>query len=148
MTVAKILASVLQCWIETQRLSFGWSRRAAFIAFPGKGGHSGLMTWPENHVTHPGGVCEEFYSVQGTGHDQLMDSSWIGCHQDEVSSSFNLLVATSLGSMFLWSEVFIWGRGLLLVKNKIRIHIKPLSVSFSFLKDTDKVILLYGDSVI
>ena len=46
--------------------------------------------------------------VQGAGSDQLMDSSWIGWHQGEVSGIVSLLVSTSLGSMFLWSAVFIW----------------------------------------
>ena len=32
---------------------------------------------------------EEFYSVQGAGRDQLVDSSGIGWHQGEVSSIIN-----------------------------------------------------------
>ena len=48
------------------------------------------------------------YSVQGAGCNQLMDNSRIGWHQGEVSSIVNLLVPTSLGSMWLWSAVFIW----------------------------------------
>ena len=44
-----------------------------------------------------------------------MDSSWIGWHQGEASSIISLLVATSLGSVFLWSAVSIW-RGLLPAK--------------------------------
>ena len=33
---------------------------------------------PEGHVTYLGGGSKEFYSVQGAGHDQLVDKSWIG----------------------------------------------------------------------
>ena len=40
-------------------------------------------------MTHLGKGSEEFYSVQGAGHDQLVDSSWIGWHQGEVSSIIN-----------------------------------------------------------
>ena len=29
-------------------------------------------------MTYPGGKKEEFYSVQGAGHDHLADDSWIG----------------------------------------------------------------------
>ena len=51
---------------------------------------------------------ERNFSVQGAGRDQLVESSWIGWHQGEVSSIINLLVSTSLGSMILWSAVLIW----------------------------------------
>ena len=54
-----------------------------------------MVSCPEDHMTHPGGVHEEFYGVQVMGHDQLMDSSWIGWYQGEVSSIINLLVSTS-----------------------------------------------------
>ena len=50
----------------------------------------------------------EFYSVQGARCDQLVDSSWIGWYQDEVSSIISFLISTSLRFMFLWSSVFIW----------------------------------------
>lgn len=42
-SVAEIPASVLWCWIETQRQEF-WVKlkRVAFIVLPGKGGHSRL----------------------------------------------------------------------------------------------------------
>ena len=63
---------------------------------------------PEDHVALPGERSKEFYSVQGEEHEQLMDSSWIGLHQGEVLSIINLLVSTCLGSMFLWSAVFIF----------------------------------------
>ena len=56
----------------------------------------------------PGEGSKEFYSVQGEEHDQLMDSSWIGLHQGKVLSIINLLVSSSLGSVFLWSAVFIF----------------------------------------
>ena len=51
----------------------------------------------------PGEGSKEFYSVQGEEHDQLMDSSWIGLHQGKVLSIINLLVSSSLGSVFLCS---------------------------------------------
>ena len=44
---------------------------------------------PEDHVIHTGGASEEFYSVQGAGCDQLMDNSWTGLPQGEVSSITN-----------------------------------------------------------
>ena len=40
-------------------------------------------------VIHPGVGSEEFYSVQGAGHDQLMDTSWIHWHHEKVSSIIN-----------------------------------------------------------
>ena len=49
-----------------------------------KGAHRGLM--PSRLLTHPGGGSEEFSSVQGAGHDCLMDNSWAGWHQGIVSS--------------------------------------------------------------
>ena len=57
-------------------------------------------------MAHPGDASEEFYCVQGAGCDQLRDNSGIGWHQGEVSSIINLLVSTSLGSMFLWVSSF------------------------------------------
>ena len=62
-------------------------------------------------MTHPGGGSEEFYGVQGAGRDQLVDTSWIGWHQGDISGIISLLVSTSLGSMFLRSAVFIWRWG-------------------------------------
>ena len=47
--------------------------------------------------------------------DQLMHSSLLGWHQGEVSSIINLLVSTSLGSMFLCQQ-FSSGGGLLPIK--------------------------------
>ena len=66
-------------------------------------------------MTHPRGGSEEFYSVQGAGYDPRVDSPWIGWPPGEVSNIVSLLVSTSLGSMLLWSVVFIW-RCLLPVK--------------------------------
>ena len=41
-------------------------------------------------MTHPGGDSEEFYSVQGWGCDQLMDSFWTGkTRSDETHSNWN-----------------------------------------------------------
>ena len=59
-------------------------------------------------MTHPGGGSEEFYSIQGTRCDLLMDNTRIGWHQGEVASIISLLVSASLGSTFLQSAVFIW----------------------------------------
>ena len=61
-------------------------------------------------MIHPGGGHEDLYSVQGAGRGQLMGSSWIGCHQGDVSSIISLLLSTSLGSMFLWSAFSSGGR--------------------------------------
>ena len=78
---------------------------------------------PENHVTLPSGG-HEFYSIQGAGCDQLVDSSWIGWHQGEVSSIINLRVATSLGSMCLWSAVFLQ-KGSASCKNNLGMCVRP-----------------------
>ena len=59
-------------------------------------------------MTHPGGGSEEFYSIQGTRCDLLMDNSRIGWHQGEVASIISFLISASLGSTFLQSAVFIW----------------------------------------
>ena len=75
-----------------------------FLALPYKEGHSGLMP---PRLCGPSGGGSEFYSVQGAGCGQLVDNSRISCLQAEVSCIINLLVPTSLGSMFLWSAVFI-----------------------------------------
>jgi len=40
--------------------------------------------------------------------DQLIHNSWIGWHQGEVLSIISPWVSTTLGSVFLWSAVFIW----------------------------------------
>ena len=49
------------CQIETQRQSFGWSRKNRFITLPGKGGHRGLL--PLTAVCPDlGGFGEELYS--------------------------------------------------------------------------------------
>ena len=48
-----------------------------------------------------------------------MYDSWIGWHQGEVSGIINLLVSTSLGSMFLGSAVFTQ-RGSASSKNNIK----------------------------
>ena len=80
-------------------------------------------------VTHPGQGSKENYSVQGAGCDQLMDNSQIDWHQGEVSSIINLLVSTSLGSMFLWSAIFIW-RGSASCKTNLGICVRSLSKSF------------------
>ena len=59
---------------------------------------------PQDCMTHAGGDDENFFSVQG--HDQLVDNSWIGCHQGEVSSIISFLVSTSLESVFLLISSF------------------------------------------
>ena len=59
-------------------------------------------------MTHPGEGSEEFYTVQEQGVISSLDSSGIGWHKGEVTSIINLLVSTSLGSVFLWSTVFIF----------------------------------------
>jgi len=69
-------------------------------------------------VTHPGVGTKEFSSVQGAGRDQLMDYSWIGWHQGEVSRIINLLVSTSPGSMVLWSAVSSGGGGVIQISKE------------------------------
>ena len=66
-------------------------------------------------MTHSG---RGIYEFQGAGDDQLMYSSWIGWHQGEVSHIINLLVSTSLGSMFLGSASY--GEGSASSKNNFR----------------------------
>ena len=78
-------------------------------------------------MTHPGWGSEEIYGVQGAGCDRRLDSQ-IGWHQGEVSSIINLLVSTSLGSMFLWSAIFIW-RGSVSCKTNLGICVRPLYLS-------------------
>ena len=80
-------------------------------------------------MTHPGAGSEQFCSVQRVGHDQLLDSSQIGWHQGEVSSIINLLASNSLGSMFLWSAVFIGWRSASR-NNSLGMCVRPLSISF------------------
>ena len=58
----------------------------------------------------PGGSSEEFYNAQWAGCRQLVGSSRIGWHQDEVSS-VSFPVSTSLGCVFLRSAIFIWRQG-------------------------------------
>ena len=67
---------------------------------------------------------EGLYSVQGAGCDQLMDNSWIGWHQGEVSSIIDFLVSTSLASMVSWSAVFIWKESIS-CKNNLGMCIGP-----------------------
>ena len=58
-----------------------------------------------------GGGSKEFCNVQGAGHDPFRDNLGVGWHHDEVTNIINLLVPTSLASVFLWSAIFIWGWG-------------------------------------
>ena len=94
-----------------------------------KGATSGLM--PLRLFNHPGAGSEEFYSVQGAGHDQFLDNSGIGWHQGGVSSFISLLVSSSLGSIFLWSQ-FSSGGGLLPIKttHNSGMCVRPLSIPF------------------
>ena len=62
------------------------------------------------------------------GEDQLVHSSRIGWHQDDVSSIINLLVSISLASLFLRSAVFIWW-GSASCKNNLGMCIQPLYLS-------------------
>lgn len=65
---------------ELQRLSLGGT--GAFLAFPGTGGHSGLV--PSGLWVPPGGVAS--FMGSGAACGQLADSSWIGCHQGDILS--------------------------------------------------------------
>ena len=121
-------ASVHWCWIEMQTQSFGWSRKEWILLLcQAKGATVGYC--PQDCMTHPGVGSEKFFSVQGRGHDQLVDNSWIGWHQGEAWSVINLLVSTNLGSMFLWSAAFIW-RWSASCKNNSGLCVRPLSISF------------------
>ena len=81
----------------------------------------------------PGGRSEEFYNARWAGCGQLLGSSRIGWHQGEVSN-VSFLVLASLGSVFLWSAVYIWRQGSASCKKKkkktLGICVRPLSVSF------------------
>ena len=70
-------------------------RRVAFIALPGKGGHSGLMP------SRLEGAMRSFIVFKEKG----VISSWsiLG----DVSGTLSSLVSTSQGSMLLRSAVFI-----------------------------------------
>ena len=48
----------------------------SFMLCQAKGATAGSC--PQKCVSHPGGGSEESYSVQGAGHDQLMDILLIG----------------------------------------------------------------------
>lgn len=78
-------------------------------------------------------ISEKGFSRQCEGEDhrvpdQLVLSSHIGWHQGEVLSIINLLVSTSLGSMFLWSAVFIF------LYKWLR-NVCQVFISFSYLPD-------------
>ena len=79
---------------------------------------------PSRLLTHPGGGSEEFSSVQGAGHDQLMDNSWAGWHQGIVSSQPSGSI--SLGSMV--SSFHLQGSAS--CKNNLGMCVRPLSISF------------------
>lgn len=72
------------CWIEMQTQSFGWSRKEGFYCFARQKGAT-VGYCPQDCMTHAGGERWEFFSVQG--HDQLVDNSWIGCHQVKFQAS-------------------------------------------------------------
>ena len=57
-----------------------------------------------------------------------MDNSRISWLQAEVSGIINLLVPTSLGSMFLWSAVFI--QRFASCENNLGMCVRPLSILF------------------
>ena len=104
--------------------SFGWNKKSSFYCFAKQ----------RNPI--PSSLCDPpwrrewgVFSVQGAGCDQLVDNSWIGWHQGEISNIVNLLVSTSVGSIILWSAVFI-GKGSASCKSNLRICVRPLSISF------------------
>ena len=61
--------------------------------------------------------------------DELVHNYQIGRHQGEVSSIINLLVSPSLGSMCLWSAVFIWWSSAS-CKNNLGMFVRLLFTSF------------------
>ena len=99
-------------------------------------------------MTQPGEGSKEFYSVQGAGHDQLVDSSWTGWHQGDISSIINLLVSASLGSVLAVSSFHLVGGGGVSAscKNNLGMCIRPLSISFRELGV--RVILLCGRIIV
>ena len=80
-------------------------------------------------MTTPGVGSEEFYSIKGARHEQLMDSSRIGWHQSEVLSITDLLISICPVSTFLWSAV-LSEEGSASCKNNLRICVRPLSISY------------------
>ena len=70
--------------------------------------------------------------------EQSVISSRTGWHQGEVSGIIHPLVSTSLGSMLLWSAVFIWRGRSASRKNSSGMCVRPLYLSGSW---------VFGDSV-
>lgn len=81
-----------------------------------------------------GGVRE---AVSGVC-DRLVHNSWIGWHQGEVFSIINPWVSTTLGSVFLWSAVFIWW-GPVSYKNNL-----GMCQAFVSFRELSSVVLLCG----
>ena len=83
----------------------------SFIAGQAKGATAGVCVCV-SLPRLPGGVERSLADFREQGMiPERVDSCWIGWHQDETSSTINLLVSTSLGSRFLWSVIFIWKEG-------------------------------------
>ena len=76
-----------------------------------------------------------------------MDSSSIGWHQGEVLSIISLLISASLGSVFLWSAVFIRWESTS-YENNLGMCVRPLSFSVCFRKLGVLVILLFSWCVV
>ena len=89
----------------------------------------------------PGEGSEEFYTVQEQAVISSLDSSWMGWSQGEVSSIINLLVSTSLGSVFLWSA------GSSFCKNNLGICVR-LFLIYIFQETGSLVILIYGRIIV
>ena len=92
-------------------------------------------------MTHPGEGSEEFYTVQEQAVISSLDSSWMGWSQGEVSSIINLLVSTSLGSVFLWSA------GSSFCKNNLGICVRHFLI-YIFQETGSLVILIYGRIIV
>lgn len=94
-------------------------------------------------MTHPRGGSEEFYSVQGAGDDHG-PSLWTVLGLVGIKVKFQhlqLLLLTSIGSMFLLSAVFIlWGSAS--CKNNLGVCVR--SLIYPFQETGSSVILLCG----
>ena len=103
------------------------SFRHPLVVMPSRGPskQNGLAQTPKTPMASGKGFQRQCEGGGCSGCDQLMHNSQIGWHQGKVSSISNLLVSTSLVSMFLWSVISIWWVGAS-CKNNLGMHIRPL----------------------
>ena len=93
-------------------------------------------------MTHPRGGSEEFYSVQGAGDDHG-PSLWTVLGLVGIKVKFQhlqLLLLTSIGSMFLSAVFILWGSAS--CKNNLGVCVR--SLIYPFQETGSSVILLCG----